>query len=114
MVFLGLASLGLALGFNAYHPVLGLGAVLLMGLNALAAVYPLHHLRGKDPFRVYLAGMLIRLALIGAAFSAVVALGGLSKSAVLAATLTGMIAYFACLIFEIRHFLTLNAFFASR
>jgi hypothetical protein len=87
-----------------------MGAVVFMALNAWAAMYPLYRFRGKrNPFNVYLVGMLIRMAVIGATLIAIVVAGGLSQSALLAMTLTAMVSFVAYLVVEIHHFLRHNA-----
>src|SRR6185436_17343722 len=76
-LLLCLGALYLAIRFRIYPPVHGMGAVLFMGLNALAAVYPLYRFRQRNPFQLYLLGMVVRLGVIGAVLMGVITLGGL-------------------------------------
>lgn len=76
-----------------------------MALNALAALFPLYVLRKKNPFNVYLWGMLIRLGFIGAVFIAFITHTELSQDKLLALTFTAMFSFIVYLAVEIRHFL---------
>ena len=106
MALLSLATALLSFRLDSYPLILGFGAIAFMGLNALAAVYPLYMAWGrKNPFNVYLAGMAVRLGLIGIALILIVQLGGLTQKALLSLTLTAMISFVAYLVMEIRHFL---------
>ncbi len=94
---------------HPYPIAFATGVVVLMALNALAALYPLYYFRGKkNPFNVYVMGMMVRLAFVGLSLILVITLGGLEKSAVLAITLTGMFSFIAFLGVEIHHFLHHN------
>ena len=91
-------------------PRFGTGAVVFMALNALAAIYPLYRFKGQgNPFNVYMLGMMIRMVVIGVALILVITLGGLSRNALLAFTLTAMFSFIAYLAVEIHHFLRHNA-----
>jgi hypothetical protein len=110
MVLLSVAAGLLSFRVDGYPAAFGTGAVVFMALNALAAMYPLYRFRGKgNPLNVYMLGMLVRMAVIGAALILVIVLGGLSKNALLAVTLTAMFSFIAYLVVEIHHFLRNNA-----
>lgn len=113
MVVLALAAVGLAYKLDLYHWSLGLGVVVFMGMNALAAVYPLYRFPGKNPFNVYLGGMVVRLAVIGAVLILIISLGDLSKPHLLSMTLTAMASFVAYLSVEVRHFLNHTVFSKS-
>jgi hypothetical protein len=110
MVLLSLAAVVMAYKLDLYHWSLGLGVVLFMGLNALAAVYPLYRFPGRNPFNVYLGGMVVRLAVIGAALILIIFLGDLSKPHLLSMTLTAMASFVAYLSVEVKHFLNHTVF----
>ncbi len=81
-----------------------------MALNALGALYPLYLFRGKkNPFNLYILGMIIRLALVGVSFILLISLSGLNKASLLAITLTGMVSFIAYLGVEVHHFIHHNA-----
>jgi hypothetical protein len=114
-IFLVMALLSVAAGFlstrmQSYPAAFATGAVVFMALNALAALYPLYHFRGKktNPFNVYLMGMVVRMAVVGFALILVITLGGLDKAALLSITLTGMVSFLAYLAVEIHHFVHHN------
>ncbi len=110
MVLLSLAAGLLSFRMEGYPAAFGTGAVLFMALNALAAIYPLYRFRGKaNPMNVYMLGMVVRMAIIGMALILVILVGGLSKNALLAVTLTAMFSFIAYLAVEIHHFLRHNA-----
>ncbi len=114
MAFLtGLVAL-VSTKINLYPITFGTGVVVLMALNALAAMYPLYYFRGKkNPFNVYILGMIVRLGIVGMCLILVITLGGLEQAALLAITLTGMFSFMAFLAVEIHHFLQHNASFMS-
>jgi hypothetical protein len=105
MVLLALVVQGVALGVKGYPTGLGMGAVALMGLNALAALYPLYLFKGKNPLNIYMVGMVIRLAVIGLILIALLVKTRLPQDQLLAMTLTAMVSYVAYLSVEIHHFL---------
>jgi hypothetical protein len=110
MVLLSAVAVLVSSRIEGYPAAFGTGAIMFMALNALAAIYPLYHFRGKmNPFNVYLMGMVVRMAVIGAVLIAVILAGGLDKNALLALTLTAMISFIAYLAVEIHHFLRHNA-----
>jgi hypothetical protein len=110
MALLSVAAGVLSTKMASYPAAFATGAVVFMALNALAALYPLYHFRGKkNPFNIYLLGMVIRLAVVGMALILVITLGGLDKAALLAITLTGMVSFIAYLVVEIHHFVHHNA-----
>ncbi len=110
MVFLAVTAGLVSSRLEGYPLAFAAGAVVFMGLNALAAIYPLYRFRGKmNPFNVYLMGMVVRMAVIGMVLIGVILLGGLKQSALLALTLTAMISFIAYLAVEIHHFLRHNA-----
>lgn len=114
MALLSMAAVGMAHKLDLYHWSLGLGVVVFMGVNALAAVYPLYRFPGRNPFNVYLGSMVIRLGIIGTGLILVITLGNLSMPHLLSMTLTAMASFVAYLAVEVRHFLNNNAFPASR
>src|SRR4051812_47331817 len=97
MVLLALVAVGIATRLESYRLSFAVGAVIFMACNAIGAIYPLYRLKGKNPFNVYLLGMTIRLAVIGAVLITLVVAGGLSMNALLGVTLTGMISFIAYL-----------------
>jgi hypothetical protein len=105
MVLLALAVQGVALGLEGYPIGFGMGAVVFMGLNALAALYPLYLFKGKNPLNLYMIGMVARLAVIGLILIALMVKTGLSQDQLLAVTLTVMVSFVAYLGVEIHHFL---------
>ena len=106
MVLLSLAAGALSFQVDGYPAAFGTGAVVFMGLNALAALYPLYRFRAiGNPFNVYLAGMVVRMAVIGIALIAVITLSSLTQNALLAVTLTAMVSFVAYLAVEVHHFL---------
>jgi hypothetical protein len=113
-IFVVMALLALVAGLlstklQSYPAAFATGAIVFMGLNALGAIYPLYHFRGrKNPFNVYLMGMVIRLAIVGLALILVITLSELDKVALLSITLTGMASFLAYLGVEIHHFLHHN------
>lgn len=110
MVLLSLGAVLLSFRVQGYPSAFGMGAVLFMAVNAWAAVYPLYRFRGQaNPLNVYMLGMVIRMAVIGAALILVITLGGLSRNALLAFTMTAMLSFIAYLAVEIHHFLRNNA-----
>ncbi len=109
MVLLVLAARAISLGIEGYPSAFGMGAVAFMALNALAAMYPLYRYKGKNPLNVYMAGMAVRLAVIGLVLIAVMAKADLSEQQLLALTLTAMVSFIAYLGVEIHHFLRHNA-----
>jgi hypothetical protein len=110
MGLLCMAAALLPMSLESYPAFFGIGVVVFMALNALAALYPLYRFRGKaNPFNVYLAGMVVRMGIIGTALILVVTLSGLDQTALLSITLTGMISFIAYLAVEIHHFLRHNA-----
>ncbi len=110
MALLSVAAGLLSTRLQSYPAAFATGAVVFMALNALAALYPLYHFRGKkNPFNLYLMGMVVRMAIVGFALILVITLGGLDKAALLAITLTGMISFLAYLVVEIHHFVHHNA-----
>ncbi|MDB5051280.1 MAG: hypothetical protein JWO30_4351 [Fibrobacteres bacterium] len=110
MVLLAVAAGLVSSRIEGYPVAFATGAVVFMALNALAAIYPLYRFRGKmNPFNVYVAGMVVRMAIIGMVLIAVILAGGLSQSALLAVTLTAMVSFVAYLAVEIHHFLRHNA-----
>jgi hypothetical protein len=110
MVLLAAIAGMLSSRWEGYPVTFATGAVVFMALNALAAIYPLYRFRGKmNPFNVYLMGMMVRMAVIGAVLIGVILAGGLSQSALLALTLTAMVSFIAYLAVEIHHFLRHNA-----
>lgn len=110
MALLSVAAVLMSLKLDAYPTAFATGVVFFMAANALAAIYPLYLFRGKkNPFNVYLMGMVIRLAVVGAALILVITLGDLNKAALLSITLTGMLSFIAYLMVEIHHFIHHNA-----
>lgn len=109
MVLLALAAAAVSFRMEGYPTAFGTGAVVFMALNALAALYPLYRFRGKNPLNIYMAGMMVRLVVIGLVLIALMVKGGLSQNALLAVTLTAMISFIAYLGVEIHHFLHHNA-----
>lgn len=106
MVLLCAAAAALSTRLDGYPLSLALAAVVFMALNALGAVYPLYLNRGrKNPFNVYIGGMVVRMAVIGASLIAVIVLTRLSKAALLSLTCTAMASFLAYLAVEIRHFM---------
>jgi hypothetical protein len=68
MALLAVAAGVLSLKMETYPMVFGIGAVCFMALNALGALYPLYHFKGnKNPFNIYLMGMIVRLGVVGIA-----------------------------------------------
>lgn len=114
MALLSLAAVGMAHKLDLYHWTVGLGVVIFMGINALAAVYPLYRFPGRNPLNVYLGGMVLRLGVIGTTLILIISLSDLSKPHLLSMTLTAMASFIAYLAVEVSHFLNNNAFFASR
>jgi hypothetical protein len=110
MLLLCVATVALASRHGLYHWSMGIGAVVFMAANALGAVYPLYRFRGRNPFNIYIIGMLTRLGLIGALLTVLITRPGLSKETLLALTLTGMASFVAYLAVEIRHFLRNETF----
>lgn len=113
MVVLSLAAVVMAYKLDLYHWSLGLGVVVFMGLNALAAVYPLYRFPGKNPFNVYLGSMVVRLAVIGTVLILIISLGDLSTPHLLSMTLTAMASFVAYLSVEVKHFLSHTVFTKS-
>jgi hypothetical protein len=110
MVMLSVAAGILSSRLEGFPIALATGAVVFMALNALGAIYPLYRFKGKkNPFNIYLMGMIVRMALIGFTLIAVILVGGLSQNALLALTLTAMVSFVAYLAVEIHHFLRHNA-----
>ena len=110
MALLSVAAGLLSFKLQSFPVPFATGVVVFMALNALAALYPLYHFRGKkNPFNLYLMGMVVRLGVVGAALILVITLGGLDKAALLAITLTGMVSFLAYLVVEIHHFIHHNA-----
>jgi hypothetical protein len=105
MVLLALAAQGVAMGVKGYPTGFAIGAVAFMGLNALAALYPLYLFKGKNPLNLYMAGMVARLVIIGLILIALMVKSGLSQDQLLAVTLTAMVSFVAYLGVEIHHFL---------
>jgi hypothetical protein len=106
MALLCAASAILSFRMDGYPLVFGLSAIIFMGLNAIGAVYPLYINKGKkNPFNVYLGGMIVRLALIGFALILIIQLTSLSKGALMSLTFTAMISFVAYLAMEVRHFI---------
>ena len=102
---LALGAFFLSVKFPGYPRFFGVIAVCLMAINALGSMYPLYALRGKNPFNVYLWGMLIRLALIGMTFITLVVKSRLTQGGLLAVTFTALFSFVVYLAVEIRHFL---------
>jgi hypothetical protein len=110
MVLLSVAAGLVSSRLEGYPTAFATGAVVFMALNALAAIYPLYRFRGnRNPFNVYLTGMVVRMAVIGIVLILVITLGGLSQAALLSVTLTAMVSFIAYLAVEIHHFLRHNA-----
>lgn len=106
MALLCAASAILSFRVSAYPLATGIGAIVFMGLNAIAAVYPLYMNKGKlHPFNVYLAGMAVRLFVIGVALILIIQLTRLSKEALMSLTFTAMFSFVAYLAMEVRHFI---------
>lgn len=106
MALLAAASLAVSYRWESYPMAVGMGAILFMGVNAICAVYPLYINKGKhNPFNVYLAGMIVRLLLIGVALILVIVFTRLSKESLMALTFTAMASFVAYLAAEIRHFI---------
>lgn len=114
MALLSAAAVAMAHKLDLYHWSLGLGVVVFMGLNAMAAVYPLYRFRGRNPFNVYLGSMVVRLGVIGTALILIITLGALSAPHLLSMTLTAMASFIAYLAVEVRHFLNNPAFLAGQ
>ena len=110
MALLAVAAGSISRKVDGFSIAIATSVVLFMGLNALAAIYPLYVFKGKlNPFNLYLAGMVVRMGAIGIALIALILLGGLSQNALLAVALTGMASFVAYLGVEIHHFLRHNA-----
>lgn len=110
MALLSIVAILLPFGLKGYPTAFGMGAVVFMACNALAAVYPLYRFRGQgNPLNVYMLGMMIRMGVIGVVLVLVITLGGLSQNALLAFTITAMFSFIAYLAVEIHHFLRNNA-----
>ncbi|MDQ3002523.1 MAG: hypothetical protein M3Y08_14840 [Fibrobacterota bacterium] len=110
MVLLSAVAVLVSSRMESYPAAYGTGAIMFMALNALAAIYPLYHFRGRmNSFNVYLMGMVVRMAVIGMVLIAIILVGGLNQSDLLAITLTAMISFIAYLAVEIHHFLRHNA-----
>ena len=109
MVLLALTAGAVSFRVKGYPAAFGTGAVVFMALNALAALYPLYRFKGKNPFNIYMIGMIVRLALIGLVLIIVMAKAGLSQTALLAVTLSAMVSFVAYLAVEVHHFLRHNA-----
>jgi hypothetical protein len=110
MALLSVAPVSMAHKLDLYHWSLGLGVVVFMGLNALGAVYPLYRFPGRNPFNIYLGGMVFRLLVIGTALILVISLGNLSMPHLLSMTLTAMASFVAYLGIEVKHFLNHSSF----
>ena len=109
MFALSVAAGLLSFKLQIYPIAFATGVVVFMALNAWAALYPLYHFRGrKNPFNVYLMGMVIRLAVVGVALILLITLGNLDKATLLSLTLTGMVSFIAYLMVEIHHFVRHN------
>ena len=108
MVMLALAAGAVSFRVKGYPAAFGTGAVVFMALNALAALYPLYHFKGKNPLNIYMIGMIVRLAVIGLVLIVTMVKGGLSQAALLAVTLTAMVSFVAYLAVEVHHFLRHN------
>jgi hypothetical protein len=104
-VFLSVITWILAFRLGGYSPMLAVAVVFFMTLNALGAVYPLYRLRTKNPFNVYILGMLIRMAVIGVVWTLFLGQEGISQKTLLAVILTAMFSFVAFLTVEIRHFM---------
>ncbi len=112
MVFLAMVAAFVSTRLQFYPVVFATGAVIFMALNALAALLPLYIFRGKkNPFTVYLMGMVVRLALVGIAMILLLTIGKLDQNALLSITLTAMVSFVAYLAVEIHHFIRHNAGF---
>lgn len=110
MVLLALAAGAIARKVDGFTPAFAAGTVIFMALNALAALYPLYRFRGRgNPFNIYLAGMVVRMAVIGVVLIAIILGTGLGQNALLAIALTGMGSFVAYLCVEIHHLLRHNA-----
>lgn len=110
MVLLAMAAALVSSRLEGYPLAFATGAVVFMAFNALGAIYPLYRFKGKmNPFNVYLAGMVVRMAVIGLVLIGIILMAGLSQSALLALTLTAMVSFIAYLAVEIHHFLRHNA-----
>jgi hypothetical protein len=106
MTLLCAASAILSFRMQGYPLAMGIGAIVFMGLNAIGAVYPLYMNKGKkNPFNVYLGGMVVRLALIGVALILIIQLTALSKGSLMSLTFTAMVSFVAYLAMEVRHFI---------
>ncbi|MBW8890456.1 MAG: hypothetical protein JF616_22110 [Fibrobacteres bacterium] len=108
MVVLALTAGAVSFRVKGYPAAFGTGAVVFMALNALAALYPLYRFKGKNPLNIYMIGMIVRLAVIGAVLIVTMVKGGLSQTALLAVTLTAMVSFVAYLAVEVHHFLRHN------
>lgn len=108
MVLLALTAGAVSFRVKGYPAAFGTGAVVFMALNALAALYPLYHFKGKNPLNIYMIGMIVRLAVIGLVLIVTMVKGGLSQTALLAVTLTAMVSFVAYLAVEVHHFLRHN------
>ena len=104
-VFLSVIAWVLATRVGDYSRALAVTVVLFMALNALAAVYPLYRLRAKNPFNVYILGMLVRMAIIGVVLTLFLAKQDVSQKTTLAVALTAMFSFVVFLTVEIRHFI---------
>lgn len=114
MVLLAVAAGAISSRVESYPAAFATGAVVLMALNALAALYPLYRFKARNPLNVYVVGMMVRLVAIGLVLIAVMVKGGLSQAALLLVTLTAMVSFVAYLGVEIHHFLRHNASLLSR
>lgn len=109
MALLSVAAGLLSLKLQSYPTAFATGVVFFMALNAIGALYPLYWFKGKkNPFNIYLMGMVVRLLVVGIALIIVITIGGLDKAALLSITLTGMVSFIAYLMVEIHHFIHHN------
>jgi hypothetical protein len=92
-------------GIVGYRYELGALAVLLMAVNALGAVAPLHWTRQANPLRTYFLSMLIRLAAIGAFTIALVMPKDFKMGDALSFVLSAMAAFVVFTSLEVRHFI---------
>lgn len=93
-----------------------LGAILLLALNAFLAIGPLHWLRSKpgrdrNPFNIYVGGMLPRLLFIGLALALFLRLSSADPSVRIAAALTSFLAFLVFLGVEVHHFISQRQLF---
>jgi hypothetical protein len=88
---------------STYRFDLAAMAILLMGMNAIGAVGPLHWWRNQNPIRTYMLSLLIRMVAIGAFTIALVLQSGFSAADAFSFVFTAMAGFVVFTSFEIHH-----------